>query len=287
MTQQIPDLPDAWIQPRTTAQLHLLQARAAPKAVIIRRNPSKWFHLMCWDTQTDTITHGSWFKGKLYAKRCDLSWDGNWMVYLAMGSKGHTWNGICRPPWLRTEVDVPNFGSWAGGGVFTGRRTLMANDARCSERSLSEFSKRKQLPFSIERLDSGGEDFPILGYRLERDGWVREGHMGRDREIRLKHSTYSSLCEADPGWSWQLTPRHPVLRMFYRGYLVRGYTFEFQLEGSDLLDPDVEWATWTCQGDLLVARKGTVLRYSLQGLRTGVPDFSLDLEPLCPPGSGR
>jgi hypothetical protein len=26
----------------------------------------------------------------------------------------------------------------------------------------------------------------------------------------------------DSGWSWQPTPRHPILRMFYRGYLIQG-----------------------------------------------------------------
>ena len=125
--------------------------------------------------------------------------------------------------------------------------------------------------------------FPILSHRLERDGWKREGDFVEDQEISLKHSTYSTLCVGDPGWSWQPTPRHPVLRMFYRGYLVPGYTFEFRLEDSDLLDPEVDWATWDSKGDLLVARHGAIQRYTLESLKNGAPAFTTDFESLTPP----
>ena len=280
------DLPDAWTQPRTHARLHILRAHGAPVAVVIRRKPSKCCHVIRWDTETDELIEGSWFRGRIYAERCDLSWDGRWMVYLAMGSKGETWNGICEPPWLRTIADVPNVGTWAGGGCFVSERMLRSNDVWHSERSLAEFSKRGGIPFRIEAMKSGGEVFPILGYRLERDGWKRQGEFGKDREISLKHSSYASLCEDDPGWSWQPTPAHPVLRMFYRGYLVNGYTFEFRLEGSNILDPHVEWATWDAKGDLLTARRGVIARYTLDGLKKGTSEFSRDLNDMKPPGEG-
>ncbi len=205
------------------------------------------------------------------------------MVYLAMGSAGETWNGICNPPWLRTVADVPNMGTWAGGGFFSAAGTLRSNDHWCHDRSLSEFSKSKEVPFSIKRMESGGEVFPILSHRLERDGWKREGDFVEDQKISLKHSSYSTLCVDDPGWSWQPTPDHPVLRMFYRGYLVHGYTFEFVLDGYNLLDVNVDWATWDAKGDLLIARRGAVERYSLPALKSGSPDFHLDLESLTPP----
>lgn len=205
------------------------------------------------------------------------------MGYLAMGSGGETWNGICEPPWLRTVADVPNMGTYAGGGFFPDAQTLRSNDVWHYDRSLSEFSKSKKFPFSIERMKSGGEVFPILSHRLERDGWKREGDFGKDQEISLKHSSYSTLCLYDPGWSWQPTSEHPVLRMFYRGYLVHGYTFEFVLDRSNLLDAEVDWATWDAKGDLLVARNGAIERYSLSALKSGSPDFFLDLENLTPP----
>lgn len=290
MSKSIPahNLPIAWTKPRSEARLHILRAHGSPKAVIIRRKPSKRVHIILWDTESDIIEHGSWFNGRIYSERCDLSWDGRWMVYLAMGSGGQTWNGICQPPWLRTAADVPNLGSWAGGGFFSENRTLRSNDVWHYDRSLSEFSKSGEFPFSIQRMDSGGEVFPILSHRLARDGWKREGDFGEDQQVSLKHRSYSVLCVGDPGWSWQPTSKHPILRMYYRGYLVRGYTFEFALEGSTLLDAEVDWATYDSKGDLLVARRGAVERYSLSGMKSGSPDFSLDLENLCPPTeSGR
>jgi hypothetical protein len=249
--------------------------------VIIRRKPSKCFHIISWDTGNDDLVHGSWFRGKIFPEDCDLSWDGRWMVYLAIGANGATWSGICQPPWLRTSADVRNVGPVGGGGVFPDERTLRSND-RLWDRSLREFSNSKDIPFTIEHLESTGETFPVLARRLARDGWKRGGPLRRDRVVFLKDEPHSTLYLEDPGWSWQPSPRHPVLRMFYRGWVHR-HIFEFQLEGSDLLDPDVDWATWSSAGDLLVARKGSVLRYSLAGLANGSPDFSCDLEGLTPP----
>ncbi len=279
------NLPATWTQPTSRARMHILRAHGAPKAVIIRRKPSKRVHIILWDTVSDELEHGSWFNGRIYAERCDLSWDGSWMVYLAMGSGGETWNGICKPPWLRTVADVPNMGTWAGGGFFSDARTLRSNDVAHYDRSLSEFSKSRGIPFTIDRMESGGEVFPILAHRLERDGWKREGDFGEDETISLKHSSYSTICVNDPGWSWRPTPEHPLLRMFYRGYLVHSYTFEFRLDGSDLLDQEVDWATWDAKGDLLVAQRGSIQRFSLDGLKNGNPDFSADLENLTPPES--
>lgn len=277
------NLPVAWTKPRTKARLHILRAHGSSKAVVIRRKPSKRVHIISWDTDTDALEHGSWFSGRIYSERCDLSWDGRWMVCLAMGSGGETWNGICSPPWLRTVADVPNMGTWAGGGFFSDAGMLRSNDNWCHDRSLSEFSKSKEFPFAIKRMESGGEVFPILSHRLERDGWKREGDFGKDEKISLKHSSYSTLCVDDPGWSWQPTSKHPVLRMFYRGYLVHGYTFEFRLDDCDLLDPEVDWATWDAKGDLLIACQGSIRRYTLNDLKSGSPGFSMDLEGLSPP----
>jgi len=283
MNSTMQDLPTAWTKPRTKARLHILRAHGSSKAVIIRRKPSKCVHVISWDTAYDALEYGSWFSGRIYSERCDLSWDGRWMVYLAMGAGGDTWNGICEVPWLRTVADVPNMGTWAGGGFFSDERILRSNDNWCHDRSLSEFSKSKEFPFSIEHMESGGEVFPILSNRLERDGWKREGDFGKDQEISLKHSSYSTLCVDDPGWSWQPSPEHPILRMYYRGYLVHGYTFEFRLEDSDIVDSMVDWATWDAKGDLLVAREGSIYRYTLEGLKNGSPTFSIDLEHLSPP----
>ena len=38
----------------------VLLARQAPVGVVIRRGPSKWWHLTLWDTRHDRFTSGQW-----------------------------------------------------------------------------------------------------------------------------------------------------------------------------------------------------------------------------------
>jgi len=64
-----------------SARIHLLPAKAAPYVLVIRRKPSKCFHIIRWNTQADTLEHDSWFHGKLYPKRCDISFDGQRLVH--------------------------------------------------------------------------------------------------------------------------------------------------------------------------------------------------------------
>ncbi|MBN8690777.1 MAG: hypothetical protein J0L72_08295 [Armatimonadetes bacterium] len=277
------DLPKAWTKPRKHARMHILRAHKASKAVIIRRKPSKVFHIISWDTTTDELVHGSWFKGGLFPYYCDLSWDGEWMVYFAMGSKGAAWTGICKPPQLKTVLDSSDSSMYTGGGYFSSEKTLHSNDFDSAMRRIRNFFGLENDPFKILPLDWSVYGNDILSLRLKRDGWQQEGTSDNWVGIRLKHSGYALFCPDNPGWSWQPTKQHPILRMFYRGYLVGGYRFEFQLEGSDLLGPEVDWATWDAKGDLLVARNSAIERYTLNALETGVPDFRCDLEHLTPP----
>ncbi len=102
-------------------RLHLLIARAAPRILILRRGPSHVYHLVLWHTDTDTFEHGSWFHGTLYVRRCDLSFDGQWLVYFAMGPtrQYYAWVALSRPPRLRAENFYPKTtpGTAAGSGL--------------------------------------------------------------------------------------------------------------------------------------------------------------------------
>ncbi len=275
------ELERAWITPTETARIHLLPAYEAPVCIVIRRRPSKLFHIIRWDMRHNRLAHGSWFHGKLYPFRCDVSWDGQWMVYLAMGSDGETWNGLCRPPWLRTAVDSPNVGTWAGGGVFTGKQELSANTMWHSEDSLSgEASVVNGI--SIKRVNSGGEDEPVLHSRLVRDGWRRIGkNYGSEKRLRSISNKYFVANIGDDGWEQKPSKKHPALRMRYQGYYERGRTFQFELEGySDIVNSTVEWATWDSRGHLLVAWAGCIRRFTLKDLRKKKPSYEYDLNEL-------
>ena len=70
------------------ARLHVLLAREAPYAVVIRRGPAKQVCTVGWDRSTDAFTLGQWFKGRIYERRSDLSPDGKHLIYFALSSSG-------------------------------------------------------------------------------------------------------------------------------------------------------------------------------------------------------
>jgi hypothetical protein len=60
-----------------------------------------------------------------------------------------------------------------------------------------------------------------------------------------------------------------------------GRTFRFALDGSPaLLGTTVQWACWDSVGGLLVAREGTLERFTLDDIRQGHPSFRLSLDQL-------
>ena len=59
--------------------------------------------------------------------RSDVSFDGDWIVYLAMGANGDTWNAVSQLPRLTAEVDSANRGTWNGGGYWRTRDILCLN----------------------------------------------------------------------------------------------------------------------------------------------------------------
>lgn len=262
------------------SRLHLLPAKGAPTLVVIQRKRSKLFHLLVLDTRRLEVTHGSWFRGKLYPKRCDISFDGRYLVYLAMGVNGQTWNGVCALPFLRTLSEAENMGTWFGGGYFAGPRLLRSNGWGPGT---SHAQRKTGGPLHIEPFlpEHGGEDLGVLYPRLQRDGFQRLGpHWGEQR--RLPTASYRVAVEGDDGWGSRPTRRHPMLKLRFVGYLEHGYTFAFWLdEHPGLLDGST-WACWDSGGDLWVTRPGMVDRYTVDDLGRGVPSFSLDVEPFEP-----
>jgi hypothetical protein len=111
-------------------RLSVILAREAPVAVILRRGPAAWYHVIRWHTDQDRFESGAWFHGRLYEERCDLSPDGELLLYFAMqGSrfptsyKG-TWTAVSRAPWLHALVLWPQGDTWGGGGRFVGPRKV-------------------------------------------------------------------------------------------------------------------------------------------------------------------
>lgn len=111
-------------------KLFVIPAKDAPVAAILRRGPSKWYHVIQWDTRRDVFSSGAWFKGRIYEEKCDVSPDGRLFLYFVLkGSRSrtdftHAWTAVSRLPWLHALVLWPQGTTYGGGGRFIDNRTV-------------------------------------------------------------------------------------------------------------------------------------------------------------------
>ena len=116
---------------KPSPRLHIIFARRNPRAVVFLRGPSDWYHIILWDTARDTFENGAWFKGRIYEERCDLSPDGELLIYFALKngrwntSYQGAWTAISRPPWLHALTLWPEGSTWGGGGCFHDDRAII------------------------------------------------------------------------------------------------------------------------------------------------------------------
>jgi hypothetical protein len=242
------------------SRVHLLAAKEAPVVVILQRKRAKLYHIITVDTEKHSVKEGSWFRGRLYEMKCDVSFDGEFMVYLAIGKgsgKFTSWSGVCRLPWLKTLVESETPGSNWGGGYFADRNVLITN-------GWQTVSPPADLPFTLtsEPLTYfAAENRGVLYDKFERDGFRRIG---------------------DDAWSKRPSSRHPELQVHYLGN-EKGDQFAFSVEQHPGLVERANWATWDSGKNLWVARPGIVEQYTLDDLRSGMPSYSLDVDLFEPP----
>ena len=242
------------------SRIHLLAAKESPIVVVLQRKRAKLFHVITVDTEKHWVNEGSWFRGRLYEMKCDVSFDGEFMVYLAMGSRGDAWSGLCRLPWLKTLVEGEDPGPNWGGGYFLDQKILITNGW-----PREEVPPAADIPFT---LTPGPLTYFAAGHRgilyekFERDGFTRIG---------------------DDTWGKQPSLHHPELKVRYLGYVDRGDKFAFSLEERPGLLEGASWVTWDSGRNLWVARPGIVEQYTLDDLRRGTPSYSLDVDQFEPP----
>lgn len=174
------------------ARIHVIVAREAPYAVVIRRGPTKQVCTIGWNLRTDEFVIGQWLKGRIYEHQCDVSADGRYFIYSATKGKqmpevGWYWTAISRTPYLKA------IGLWRmrlpvdGGGLFGEGNDYWIASLDCHEtlREPSGLCLLDTAPQSVMLLDRS----PGFYYeRLLRDGWtansdkaLREAYRGRGR----------------------------------------------------------------------------------------------------------
>jgi hypothetical protein len=262
------------------SRIHLFAAKEAPTIVILQRKRAKLFHVVTVNTEKHWVKEGSWFRGKLYGMKCDVSFDGKFMVYLATGTSGESWSGLCRLPWLKTLVDAESIGTSGGGGYFASQDVLTTNVW-----GQKKISPAAEIPFTLkdQPLNPHGRDERGAIYlKLERDGFERLG-TNWGKEERIKEPSYRVICAGDDGYGKRPSIHHPQLKVRYLGYSEHGYRFAFSLDEHQELVEGASWATWNVNGNLWVARPGIVEQFTLKDMNRGTPSFSLDVDQFEPP----
>jgi len=253
------------------ARLHVVMAREANKAVIVRRGPSRWVRLILWHTDTDEFEGGQWLRGRIYGERCDLSPDGSLFLYFATqhhkyaGGYRGTWTAISKPPYLTALALWPVGSTWCGGGIFIDNRTICLHHCGPAEahpnhqppkglRIISDFSEltTKRDRKTLERLKArrwqmvhqpaNERDLHAFGRRVDDPPGYHLAHPTEDRYY---------LVMRDYGYIPDYYPSPPIWE-FALGD--GGNNTEIVLEGAN-------WAGWDQRGRLAYVRDGQVFAH--------------------------
>ncbi|MGI9381994.1 MAG: hypothetical protein ACR2PO_02480 [Methyloligellaceae bacterium] len=132
--------------------LYALIARERRVGVIFRRGPTKQVLLIRWTLESDRFEIGQWLKGRIFVRRCDLSPDGQKLVYFAMDYRRPVgcWTAVSKPPYLTALAFWPKGNSYGGGGLFDGKRQCSHGGvsfvARCSLTRTTSQTAHYSLP---------------------------------------------------------------------------------------------------------------------------------------------
>lgn len=244
------------MKPKPTARLHVILAREAPVAVVIRRGPAKHVCTVLWNRRTDEFTLGQWLRGRIYEDRCDLSPDGRYLIYFAFDGRTHrehgpSWTAVSRAPWLKAIALYPKGNTWGGGGYFTGARTYwLDSDHRCV---LDTKEVRRDLTAVYPQ---------IWHDRWAEAGWTfREELDAAGDKVRLREK------ELPRGWILRFRP-------------LAGYELEHARSKRLRQFPGCEWAEFE-EKRLVWAEKGCLLAAALdREAGVGSPTLLHDFNPM-------
>lgn len=260
-------------------RIYVILARDGRSAVVFRRGPSRQVAVLRWRLDSDAVELGQWLKGRIYERRCDLSPDGDLLVYFAAKHRGPiaTWTAVSRPPYLTALALWPKGDAWGGGGLFHSTRRLGLNHPAHQLQPAPGLEPPRAL--QVERYAAyagAGEDNPIQHDRMVRDGWrlVAPGSAssyrstGPARWLLNEPEVYERAQPAPR--RHRVSPARPGGLVLRRELRAIGVTQgPWYREDFTILDnagrclrifADCDWADWQSTGDLLFAMDGRLYR---------------------------
>ena len=173
-------------------RLFVIFAQAADVAVILRRGPTGWYHVVRWDTKRDEFLQGAWLRGRIYEGLCDISPDGELLLYFVYKHirrpSTHCYTALSRVPWLHALVIWPNPG-WpiSYGGRFVGKRLIAPRGTLA-----------KPYPVLPKGIHLGRGDAPPHASTDEVEGADWTGHDQRGRLCYTVGGTLYRMANDQP-----------------------------------------------------------------------------------------
>lgn len=247
------------------ARLYVLLARESDRAIVFRRGPTKQVLLLDWNTATDEITEGQWLKSRIYERRCDLSPNGELLLYFAASQKPPhgSWTAVSRPPYLTALALWPKGNAWGGGGHFETNTRLALNHEESRFALAEDFRLPRWLKVEPFGKSSGwGEDSPVWLSRLMRDGWTWVS-LGQEAKKRSRKDVWVTF---DPPTIFEKRRGDQTLQMTIYGihqkngpwYVTTHSLLTYRGPTLDLGESD--WSDWSRSGEVLFARNGALHR---------------------------
>jgi hypothetical protein len=244
-----------------SCRIHGLLAESAPRAVLLRRGPTKWVQLILWHTDSDSFEEGQWFHGRIYETHSDLSPDGTLLLYLARKDKtparersSYTWKwtAISHPPYLTALALWPVGEEWDGGGIFLDNRSIWL----CHQSARAHPDHRPQGL----RIQATFEP-PRFTERSKRDGW-EQAQPGRFSWAKDPTQLLGRRAVTDQPAIWRKPSpdgRFSLVREWYRepdfSWARLVYLLDTATNQQIALD-QTTWEEWDQQGRLVFARDG-------------------------------
>lgn len=239
-------------------RLHVIPA--ADSAIVIRRGPSRWTHLLRWRLDPPEVEPGAWFGGRLYPRRCAVSADGALLGYFAISGKPPPWDSylaVSKAPWLHALA------AWHWGSTWHWGCEFLPDGRFCTGETRPTAPDAGTYP-------AGLAPRPPLPEIDHHDRW-----RARDVQAELRRGWVQQPISDDerfPGSPLLLRRPRPgedgaALLLVHGGHdftshAVEGAEIRYLLErdgGCDELG-DVAWADWDAHGRMLIATAGGELR---------------------------
>lgn len=257
-------------------RLYAILAAKAPVALVFRRGPSRWWHLLRWHLDDGRLEHGAWVKKNVYPRRWDLSPDGKLTCFYLSGAFANEHQstrrydvvaGVSRTPWLHPIDSWTEGDTWGRGWFFTDNEAVSAGD--------------EQFSFQIGRQARSIRRNGIVSFLNERRrGW--------------REAPDSPVRDTDDMWDER---RRVILQKPCPtgGYTLRlrdqpGKGIDYHSPAFDVRQPDgtfrpfdnAAWADWAPNGNLLVATVDGFLRMHDPNHDDASPIVEHDLRSLTP-----